>query len=227
MVCARTLLSVAAITGTALATVHAQIPGKPAPPVEQSREGARTVSVRGCLARSSDGAGFVLNNATRVGADAAGSGTTAASGTSATSTAPSGTITGENPTGATSTDTTPTTPAVGTPSASSSPASPTYNQESATGTGGTVAGSDTSAPTTVRDYVIRTSSGLDLQTHVGQTVEVIGRLVGTASGPAKAPPAVREAPPTEVKPPLPQEMQPPPTLDVHAIQLIASTCEAR
>jgi hypothetical protein len=225
---ARTVLSAAAIAGTALAIVHGQAPGKPAPPqAGPSREGARTLTVRGCLSRSDDGKGFVLMNAAQAGPSGVGSGTTAASGTSATSAAPSGSITGENPTGSTSTDTTATTPAVGTPPAASSPASPTYNRSQPTGTGGTVAGSDSSAGASVRVYVIRTSSGLDLQDHVGQTVEVMGRLLGDASGPAKAPPAVREAPPTEVKPPLPDEMQPPPTLDVHAIQLIASTCEAR
>jgi hypothetical protein len=219
-------VSATAIVGSALATIHAQVPGKPAPPVH-ARESSKSLTVRGCLARSPDGTGFLLTNAAQSGADPAGSATTAASGTSATGAAASGSITGENPTGSTSTDTSATTPAVGTPPASASPASPTYNQESTAGTAGNVAGSDTSTSPTVRNYVIRTSSGLDLNAHLGQTVEVVGRLVGTAAGPAKAPPPVREAPPTEVKPPLPDEMQPPPTLDVHSIQLIASTCEAR
>ncbi len=228
MVRPRTVLSVLAITGTSLAAASAQVPGKPAPPLAgKSREATSSITVRGCLARAPDGNGFVLTNAAPAGEGAARSGITAASGTSATGAAPSGSITGENPTGSTSTDTTPTTPSVGTPSASSSPASPTYNQDTAAGTAGTVAGNDSPSGSTVREYVIRTSSGLGLQEHVGQTVEVVGRLVGSAAGPATAPPPVREAPPTEVKPPLPDQMQSAPTLDVHSIQLIASTCEAR
>jgi hypothetical protein len=189
-----------------------------------------TARVQGCLAKGPSGGTFVLRNATPVVASTGAPTSSPGAGTSATGDTPSGSIDGKNPTGSTATTTTTPTPAVGRPGATANPASPSYNQESAQGTTGSVAGHDSSSTEALREYVLTASNGLDLAAHAGHLVEVTGTVVGQSETRAgsrttaeiRAPERKAPAPPAPAG-----STAAAPTLDVRALHDLADTCPAQ
>jgi hypothetical protein len=221
---------VSACLASAALGIHAQS-RSPQPPAQSAAAPVtEALTLQGCLTAAPEGTkGFVLQNATTAGAksDVA---RTPAAGTSATGESPSGTVTGQTPTGSTATTTSAPTPAVGAAGATANPASPTFNQDATAGTTGTVARPDTPDATTVREYRLSATSGVNLREHVGHIVQVTGRLVGNdASGTAATAEVRGAARKGPVPPPHDTAAATPPllTLDVQAIQHIAPSCDAR
>jgi hypothetical protein len=173
----RTFTAVVAAAFVSTAAAYATQDQAPRP-VERTTPPSSVITLTGCVARDRDGKGFVLTQQAGAPGAVTSPQTSSSAGTSATGDAPSGSVTSDTPTGTTATETAVPTPPVGEAGTSANPASPTFNQEqSATGTSGTVGRADTAgAAIASASYRLRASKGLDLAAHVGHTVEVKGLL---------------------------------------------------
>jgi hypothetical protein len=169
----------------------AQGPSTPSPPGQTAArdrpDAATEVTATGCLQLAADGKTFVLANVQSAPGTVDSPVSGPAAGTSATGDAPSGSVTGRTPTGSTAVETAAPLPDAGTPGQAASPASPTYQQPSATATTGTVARPDSER----REYRLLPAPGVNLQAHVGHTVEVAGTVQPASADATRTPPPAR------------------------------------
>jgi hypothetical protein len=156
-------------------------PSPQAPAGEAAKTSATHVTATGCLQLADDERTFVLRHVQSAPGTADSPLTSATAGTSATGEAPSGSVTGRTPTGSTAVVTPGPLPEAGTPGETASPASPTFQQPTATV--GSVARPDSER----REYRLLPGDGIDLEAHVGHTVEVSGSVRPAASDATRTP----------------------------------------